>query len=125
MYARNLRNMKYHRKQVLDHFSNKLLENFKHYCRTYKEPPELDQFITYLIDRDFITKSTISEYTITETFEELYYSNDMQKTKTVEVLASKLNLTPRSIWNVLKKNSIENPDTEKKQTPKRSNNYDN
>lgn len=117
--------MKYHRKQVLDQFSNKLLENFKLYCRTYKESPDLDQLITYLIDRDFISNSTISQYTITETFEELYYSNDMQKTKTVEALASKLNLTPRSIWNVLKRNSIESPDAEKKQRLKRSKNQDN
>jgi len=91
------------RKQVLDTFSQKLNNNFNEYCSKHGQETNLDHFITYLVDQDLISPSAIQRYTILETFEELFQQNKGRKTQAVNLLADRFNLTPRSIWNVLRK----------------------
>ena len=55
------------------------------------------------IDQQLIDNSTIRQYAITELFKDLYPKNAYKKTQTVEQLAGRFNLTPRSIWNALRK----------------------
>ncbi len=91
------------RKQIMDIFSEKLLENFRQYCAHHRRPEELDNFTTYLIDQELIDKNVIRQYAILESFKDIYPGNGHRKTHTVDLLASRFNLTPRSIWNVLRK----------------------
>ncbi len=92
------------RKQEMDIFCRKLHVNFRRYCAEHQLPEELENFTTYLIDQELIGNHTIRHYAISELFKELYPGNEHRKTQTVEQLASRFNLTPRSIWNVLRKN---------------------
>jgi len=91
------------RKQEMDIFCKKLNMNFRRYCAEHRLPEELDNFTAYLIDQELIGDSTIRQYAILELFKELYPENKGRKTQTVELLASRFNLTPRSVWNVLRK----------------------
>ena len=63
----------------------------------------LEHFITYLYDQSLISNSAVKQYAILATFEDLFEQNKGHKTKTVNLLADRFNLTPRSIWNVLRK----------------------
>ena len=91
------------RKQEIDVFCDKLLHNYKKYCQIHQLPEGLNSFTTYLIDESLIEDSAIRQYAITELFKELYPRNEYKKTRTVEQLASRFNLTTRSIWNVLRR----------------------
>ena len=91
------------RKQIMDIFCGKLLGNFRCYCNEHQIPEELDNFATYLIDQELIDTSIIRQYAILESFKDLYPGKETRKTHTVELLAGRFNLTPRSIWNVLRK----------------------
>lgn len=91
------------RKQIMDIFCEKLLGNFRCYCNEHQIPEELDNFATYLIDQELIDTSIIRQYAILESFKDLYPGKETRKTHTVELLAGRFNLTPRSIWNVLRK----------------------
>lgn len=96
------------KKQVLDIFSERVCKNFEQYCREYRQANDLSNFVTYLIDTELIQDSAIKQYTIAETFEELMANYDGHKTQTVEALARRFNLTPRSIWNALRKHRPQN-----------------
>lgn len=95
---------KQNRKYVLDIFSEKLRSRFEVFCREHRQNTSLENFITYLIDQDLITPGAVKHYAIVETFNELYPSKKQQKTDIVNTLADRFNLTPRSIWNALRKN---------------------
>ncbi|MFN7116404.1 MAG: hypothetical protein ACK4TA_06355 [Saprospiraceae bacterium] len=94
----------YSRKYVFDIFSEKLRGKFAIFCREHRQQDTLENFITYLIDQDIIPPSTIKHYAINETFNELYASSAQPKTEVVNTLADRFNLSPRSIWNALRKN---------------------
>lgn len=91
------------RKQILDTFSEKLRTNFEEYCQIQGIEGNRDHFITYLYDHKLIASSAIKQYTILATFDDLFQEKEGKKTETVELLAHRFNLTPRSIWNVLRK----------------------
>ena len=95
------------RKQEMEIFCKKLHLNFRQYCTEHQLPEELDNFTTYLIDQELIDNHTIRQYAILELFKDLYPENKHRKTHTVELLANRFNLTPRSIWNVLRKGEKE------------------
>lgn len=90
-------------KQVLDIFSQKLDANFEQYCQMHKLESNRAHFITYLYDQNLISNSAVKKYAILATFEDLFKQNEGRKTQTVNLLADRFNLTPRSIWNVLQK----------------------
>ncbi|MCB0572911.1 MAG: hypothetical protein KDC66_24250 [Phaeodactylibacter sp.] len=91
------------RKQEVDIFCKKLQANFHRYCATHQLPEKLENFTDYLIDQELIGDNTIRQYAISELFNDLYPENEFKKTQTVEQLAGRFNLTPRHVWNVLRK----------------------
>ncbi|MCB9040058.1 MAG: hypothetical protein H6557_25840 [Lewinellaceae bacterium] len=91
------------RKQIMDIFCEKVLDNFRIYCAEHQLPEDMDNFTTYLIDQELIDNNAIRQYAILESFKELYPGKEHRKTHTVELLAGRFNLTPRSIWNVLRR----------------------
>lgn len=91
------------RKQVLDTFAERLCYNFLDYCTAHNQDKTLENFITYLVDREMIDNNTIYHYAILEQFQELSQTTEHKKTKIVNDLADKFNLTPRSIWNILRR----------------------
>lgn len=96
---------KHPRKYVMDIFTKKLRQKFDVFCREHQQINNLDNFITYLIDQDLIAPGTIKHYAINEMFNELYADHEKPKTEIINTLADRFNLTPRSIWNALRKNT--------------------
>lgn len=96
---------RHNRKQVLDIFSQKLSRKFEVYCKDHNQNTSLENFITYLIDQEIITHNVVKQYAIVEVFNELYPSAEKLKTEVVNTVADRFNLTPRSIWNTLRKNT--------------------
>ncbi len=87
---------------MLDNFQSSLESSFTHYCDQHHSQGNIGNFITYLIDHNLIEDSTIKRYTILKEFDTLYPKKGKHKTKTVQTLASKFNLSERSIWTILK-----------------------
>jgi len=90
-------------KQMLDIFSERLNSDFIHYCEKHKQDKDSVHFITYLVDHNLISKATIRQYTIVASFNDLFPNSNHRKTQIVELLAHRFNVTPRSIWNILRK----------------------
>lgn len=90
------------KKQLLDTFQKSLENSFENYCDRHHSPDNIGCFITYLIDHNLIETSTIKRYTILKEFDTLYSQNGNHKTLTVKTLASKYNVSERSVWTVLK-----------------------
>ena len=88
-------------KLLLDTFSEKLNNNFLNYCEKHDQNKDIERFITYVLDQNLIPHSTIRKYTILETYEEILNQHE-SKTKTVNLLADRFNLSTRSIWNLLR-----------------------
>jgi len=91
------------RKQEIEIFSQSLQNSFRHYCAQHRLREDLENFTTYIIDRELISPGVIRQYAILAAFAEVYPANGRSKTETVERLADRFNLTTRSIWNVLRK----------------------
>ena len=91
------------RKQLLDTFCEKLNSNFHDYCHQHEKEVDIDMFITYIVDQELISASKIRQYTIVQTYEDLHIKKKRGKTQTVTLLASRFNLSTRSIWNVFEK----------------------
>ena len=92
----------FYQKQLLDTFSERLQRNFIDYCKEQKLEAKPDELITYLIDRGIIQTSLIKRYAILEAYDDLKNRHGLNKTQVVEVLASRFNVTSRSIWNALR-----------------------
>ncbi len=59
------------RKQVLDHFSRGLVEQFRKFGDDYKEEVSVENFATNLIDLQLIPTTTIKHFVIQKEFEVL------------------------------------------------------
>ena len=92
------------KKHVLDTFSKQLLKNFDDYTANQQLRKNLENFTTYVIDRGLIADSSVMRYAIISTYNELKLTSEKSKTKIVNDLAEKFNLTPRTIWNALRAN---------------------
>lgn len=91
------------RKKIYDVFQERLCQNYINYCEFHNAEENLDGLITYLIDQELISNVAIKRYTIKKEFEELYPLNKHHKTQTVHTLASKFNISTRSVWSILKR----------------------
>ncbi|MEL6867846.1 MAG: hypothetical protein AAFP19_25705 [Bacteroidota bacterium] len=91
-------------KQILDKFQVYLSESYAQYCELHDQPPSIEGFITYIIDQDLVSHSGIRRYTILKEYLHLSKSKDAhgQKTKLVALLASRFNISERSIWSLLR-----------------------
>lgn len=89
-------------KQMVDVFCGKLQHNFHNYCKEYQLDSSLDNFLTYLIDRNLINRREIRRYAIAHTFEE-HYKDQCQysKTQSVGLMARRFNVSERSVWSAL------------------------
>ena len=94
------------RKQLLDEFCGKTLQNYREYCQKTQIQEDPKTIITYLIDQEIIKPVTVRHYTICREYEVLLPSLEYKKSKTVRLLAERYNLSERSVWAVVK--SIEN-----------------
>lgn len=90
------------RKQIFDSFQEHLYQEYVRYCRHQLRTPSLNGLITYLIDRDLLSKKIIKKYTIQKEFQHLYPQYKHHKTKTVLALADRFNISERSVWSSIK-----------------------
>lgn len=93
-------------KHALDAFCTNLQLEFQQYCKQQGYSPKTNNLIVYLIDRGLIAKSSINRYAIKTTFEELQKEHQLNKTRTVVLLAQRFNITPRSVWHALRKTKL-------------------
>lgn len=93
------------RKQILDLFQDQICQSYADYCQTHELIPELPGLVTYMIDQELINPNVIQKYTILKEFKARCAGDRGQKTHTVETLADRFNLSPRTVWSILKGNS--------------------
>jgi len=91
------------KKQILDIFSTRLKRNFECYCAKFEQDDNLQNFITYIIDQELVPLNAVQRYTLIEEYNRIFARNGGQKTKAVNDLAQKYNVSQRSIWNLLRK----------------------
>ncbi len=89
-------------KQVLDSFQDHLQNNFAIYCKKHQVKNSLENLVTYMIDRQFLSPTTIRRYTIIQEFDRLYPDHQFHKSRTVETLADRFQLSTRHIWSLIK-----------------------
>ena len=99
-------------KKLLDKFSQHLKTNFEDYCQRHHIEVNIENFITYLIDRELISAPTIRRYTILQEFEQLYPKHNFHKSNTIDTLADLFNLSSRHVWSLIKYS--QRPDQRKK-----------
>lgn len=91
------------RKKIVDTFSSTLLENFGNYCKEQNQDKKIYDFITYLLDQELILPKEVRYYAITQAFAKLKKETPLKKTEAVNYLASRFNISTRSIWSILHK----------------------
>ncbi len=94
--------MEENRKQVLDTFEKHLQTDFANYCEKHEIENNAEAMVTYLIDRQLLTARIIRRYTIIREFDRLYTGLGTSKSKKVELLADRFNLSSRHVWSLIK-----------------------
>lgn len=94
--------METNKKQLLDTFQSHLYQEYLYYCHQQRCAPHITGLITYLIDRDLLSKKVIKSYTIQREFKNLYPTYEHHKTRTVMALADRFNISERSVWSSIK-----------------------
>jgi len=94
--------METNRKHLLDKFQAHISHNYETWCDQHDVPSSEGRLLTYLIDQDLIPASCIMRYTVLREIERLNAEQGFHKTQSVAVLASRFNLSERTIWNILK-----------------------
>jgi len=93
------------RKLILDKFQEHVDATFQDFCGRHHIIPSTESLLTFLIDQNIISPTTIKHYTVQNEFEELFKHLKLQKTKTVCALSDKFNIPERTIWGILKKSN--------------------
>ena len=101
LFIENFEKME-NRKQVLDIFQDRLLEKFRDYCLLHNMEVNVKHLIVYMIDNGLINNLTIQRQAIINEFDYWFPRLEYHKTRTVQVISNKLNLTDRTIWTALK-----------------------
>lgn len=99
----NFDNMPENKKRILDKFQEHLNADYKAFCVRHGINPSTNGMITYMIDKELIPISQIKRYTLQQEFEYLFPKKNHHKTKTVNMLADKFNISERAIWGILKR----------------------
>lgn len=92
----------YRKKSVFDLFSKRVESSFKKYCDNHGLNFAVEEFITYLIDQKLIKDKEIFRFVIQSLTIELLKNHTIKKTEVVQILAERFDVTPRTIWNILK-----------------------
>lgn len=90
-------------KKMTDTFCETLLDNFAQHCHQQRQSPQVEELLTYLLDRDLIQKDTVRKYTVLEVFAKMEQTAAMKKTELVHYLAERFQISVRSIWSILSK----------------------
>lgn len=91
------------RKYILDRFQQHLLKKYQSYCTRHNISDPVEGLITFLIDQELIPEKNIKDYTVRQEFDDIYPNEEYHKTRTVNALADRFNLSERSIWSILKR----------------------
>jgi len=94
------------RKQLLDTFQQCLYDNYKDYCQRHELIQTSEGLIVFLIDQDLIPPKNIKGYAVINEFEKIKEQKEGKKTRLVELLSDRFNLSERSVWGILKDNSM-------------------
>jgi len=94
------------RKYMTDVFSKSIMENFRYHCRTIQEEVNINNLLTYLIDIEIINDSAIKHFVIQNEYTSELINLEKNKTSKVQYLASKFNMSERSIWSIIKTKQI-------------------
>lgn len=90
------------RKFIFDKFQDYVQEGYHDYCDRHGLSKTEDQFITFLIDQDLISKAHLQRYTIQREFEQLCDQYNLPKTKAVDTISDRFMLSDRTVWNMLR-----------------------
>ncbi len=91
------------RKQVLDSFQQYLLQQFELYCQKHSLVKDEQGIINFIIDKDLIPTVNLYQFTVIEEYEKISNTSSLKKTRIVELIADKYNISERTVWNILKK----------------------
>ncbi|MEL6626459.1 MAG: hypothetical protein AAFW73_09385 [Bacteroidota bacterium] len=89
------------RKYLMDKFQDHLVESYHSYCETYGIPVSYAGFVTYLIDHELISKTSVKRYTVLKEFATCLPVH-ANKTAAVAALSKCFNISTRSVWSILK-----------------------
>ena len=92
--------------ESFDTFQKYLTHHYQLYCEEQQIPFSPEGLITFLIDHAVISSASIKKYTVKHEFDTLYPINKHHKTKTVETLARRFNISERSVWSILKSQAL-------------------
>lgn len=90
------------RKYILDRFQAHLLKKYQSYCDRHNISDEIEHLITFIIDQELISEKNIKHFTVLQEFDDIYPHEDYHKTRTVNALADRFNLSERTVWGILK-----------------------
>lgn len=90
------------RKFIFDKFQDYVQEGYHDYCNRHGLSKTEDQFITFLIDQNLISRAQLQRYTIQREFEQLCDQYKLPKTRAVDTLSDRFMLSDRTIWNLLR-----------------------
>lgn len=90
------------RKYIMDRFQSHLLDKYKEYCDRHRINESVNGLITFLIDQDLIPEKNIKYFTVLQEFDDIYPNEAFHKTRTVNTLADRFNLSERTVWGILK-----------------------
>ncbi len=94
--------MDFARKYILEKFDEHLRRSFEGYCLRHEIESTPSQFLTFLIDQDLIGATNLQRYTVLREYERISEEYDCPKTQMVDTLASRFNISERTIWTMLK-----------------------
>jgi hypothetical protein len=90
------------RKFLMDRFQEHVQSSYQTYCNRHGMPPSVPGLITFLIDQELIPPTNIKRFTVVEEFDRLHPEQERQKTRTVNALADRFNISERAVWGILK-----------------------
>ncbi len=90
------------RKKILDTFQKCLYDNYINYCHRHKLMQSNEGLIIFLIDQDLIPPKNIKGYAVINEFKKIKEEQKQKKTKLVELLSDRFNLSERTVWGILK-----------------------
>ena len=94
---------------LVEQFSNQLSSAFNNYCQVYRVENNSKNFLLFLIDQNLLNESDIRSYTIAREFAAISDNSLLNKTKIVNQLSKKYNLSDRSVWTIIRRQGGKKP----------------
>ena len=90
-------------KVLQDTFQETLCQDYREYCRRQDFEATPEGFVSYMIDKDIIPAVSIKRYTIRREYQKNHTKQSDKKTRTVHFLSDRFNISPRTVWAILKR----------------------